>query len=93
MVGENGPEIFRPDVNGSIGNRSAGGGQSIIVNNSWSFSSGVQKSDIATLIPGIYNRETPKLFDIPFFYWYQMAVIPVGVLCVVLVYRSTRGER
>ena len=48
---------------------------------------------IATLIPGIYNRETPKLFDIPFFYWYQMAVIPVGVLCVVLVYRNTRGER
>ena len=48
---------------------------------------------IATLIPSIYNRETPRLFDIPFFYWYQMAAIPLGVLCVVLVYRSTRGER
>ena len=48
---------------------------------------------IATLIPGIYNRETPRLFDIPFFYWYQMACIPLGVLCVVLVYRSTRGDR
>ena len=48
---------------------------------------------IATLIPGIYNRVTPRLFDIPFFYWYQMAAIPLGVLCVVLVYRNTRGER
>ena len=48
---------------------------------------------IATLIPSIYNRETPRLFDIPFFYWYQMAAIPIGVLCVVLVYRNTRGER
>jgi uncharacterized membrane protein len=48
---------------------------------------------IATLIPGIYNRKTPRLFDIPFFYWYQMAAIPLGVLCVVLVYRNTRGER
>ena len=48
---------------------------------------------IATLIPVIYNRETPRLFDVPFFYWYQMAAIPLGVLCVVLVYRNTRGER
>jgi hypothetical protein len=48
---------------------------------------------IATLIPGIYNRETPRLLHVPFFYWYQMAAIPLGVLCVVLVYRNTRGER
>ncbi|HSP38290.1 MAG TPA: DUF3311 domain-containing protein [Frankiaceae bacterium] len=48
---------------------------------------------IATLIPTIYNRATPRLFDVPFFYWYQMAAIPLGVLCVVLVYRNTRGER
>jgi hypothetical protein len=48
---------------------------------------------LATLIPGIYNRDTPRLFDIPFFYWYQLAAIPLGVLCVVLVYRNTRGER
>jgi uncharacterized membrane protein YhdT len=48
---------------------------------------------VATLIPGIYNRESPRLFSIPFFYWYQMACIPLGVLCVVLVFRNTRGER
>jgi uncharacterized membrane protein len=48
---------------------------------------------IATLIPVFYNQETPRLFDVPFFYWYQMAAIPLGVLCVVLVYRNTRGER
>ena len=48
---------------------------------------------IATLIPVIYNRVTPRLFDVPFFHWYQMAAIPLGVLCVVLVYRNTRGER
>lgn len=48
---------------------------------------------LATLFPWIYNRTDPKLFDIPFFYWYQMACIPVGVISTIVVYRATRGER
>ncbi len=48
---------------------------------------------VLTLFPWFYNREDPRLFDIPFFYWYQMAVIPIGVLTTLFVYRATRGER
>jgi hypothetical protein len=42
---------------------------------------------LAVLFPPLYNRVSPELFGIPFFYWYQMAVIPVSVACTVLVYR------
>jgi uncharacterized membrane protein len=48
---------------------------------------------LVTLFPGLYNKQTPKLFDIPFFYWWQMLCIPIGVACVVVVFRMTRGER
>ncbi len=43
-----------------------------------------------------YNRTEPRLFDIPFFYWFQLAIIPIGVVCTVLVYRAggtTRNGR
>ncbi len=39
--------------------------------------------------PPLYNRVDPTLFGIPFFYWFQLAVIPIGVTCTVLVYRAT----
>lgn len=42
------------------------------------------------LLTPIYNRESPALFGMPFFYWFQFAVIPVGVLCTIAVYRMTR---
>lgn len=45
---------------------------------------------VATLIPPLYNREGPRLFDIPFFYWYQLAAIAIGVTCTLIVYRGTR---
>ena len=40
--------------------------------------------------PPLYNRVEPTLFGIPFFYWFQLAVIPVGVTCTVLVYLATK---
>lgn len=46
---------------------------------------------LVTLYPPLYNRRTPELVGIPFFYWYQLAVISVGVLCTIVVYRKTRG--
>ncbi len=46
---------------------------------------------IGVLIPTIYNARTPELIGIPFFYWYQLAVISVGVLCTYVVYRKTKG--
>jgi hypothetical protein len=40
-----------------------------------------------------YDRITPALWGIPFFYWYQMALVPVSSLLIWLVYRSEeRGE-
>ena len=48
---------------------------------------------LGTLIPPIYNTQDPELFGIPFFYWYQLAAIPVSVLVTLIVYRTTRRER
>jgi Protein of unknown function (DUF3311) len=50
---------------------------------------------LLVLWPPLFNAVRPSLFGIPFFYWYQLAVIPVGVLCTALVYRATtrRGDR
>ena len=45
-----------------------------------------------TLLPWAYNKRDPQLFDIPFFYWYQMMWIPLSVLCTLAVYRLTRDE-
>ena len=45
--------------------------------------------------PPLFNKISPTLFGIPFFYWYQLAVIPIGVICTTIVYRATtrRGGR
>jgi hypothetical protein len=45
-----------------------------------------------TLLPWVYNKRDPQLFDIPFFYWYQLMWIPLSVLCTLAVYRLTRNE-
>lgn len=46
---------------------------------------------LVTLYPPLYNRRTPELGGIPFFYWYQMATIAIGVTCTLVVYLRTRG--
>jgi membrane protein implicated in regulation of membrane protease activity len=50
---------------------------------------------VLVLWPPLFNSLTPTLFGIPFFYWYQLAVIPIGVVCTTVVYRATsrRGGR
>ena len=35
-----------------------------------------------------YNFKTPELFGFPFFYWYQLAWVPVTSLLIFIVYRS-----
>ncbi len=45
---------------------------------------------LATLIPPLYNRRSPELLGIPFFYWYQLVAISVGVICTLIVYRISR---
>jgi hypothetical protein len=43
------------------------------------------------LIPPIYNDADPTLIGIPFFYWYQLAWVPVSVAITLVVYTKTRG--
>ncbi|HEY9416713.1 MAG TPA: DUF3311 domain-containing protein [Pseudonocardia sp.] len=46
-----------------------------------------------TLAVPLFNSIEPKLFGLPFFYWAQFAFVPVGVVCVAIVYVTTRTER
>jgi len=46
---------------------------------------------IGTLIPAFYNKADPRLFGIPFFYWYQLLWIPIAVSTTLVVFRATRG--
>jgi hypothetical protein len=53
---------------------------------------------LITILPFLFNQENPTLGGLPFFYWFQLVIIPVGVLCTVAVHRLTRhpseeGER
>ena len=47
---------------------------------------------LGTLLPWVYNKQDPQLFDVPFIYWYQLLWIPLSVLCTLTVYRLTREE-
>ncbi len=42
------------------------------------------------LITPWFNKDKPRLFGMPFFYWYQLAFVFVGVTCVAIVYAATR---
>ncbi|WP_298281867.1 DUF3311 domain-containing protein [Acidocella sp.] len=46
---------------------------------------------LALSVP-FYDHLTPALFGIPFFYWYQMALVPVSSLLIWLVYRAEAGK-
>jgi Protein of unknown function (DUF3311) len=43
------------------------------------------------LLTPLYNRVGPTLFSIPFFYWFQIFSLIVGVTVTTVVYRVTRG--
>jgi uncharacterized membrane protein len=45
---------------------------------------------VVPLIVPIFNRVEPTLFGWPFFYWFQLALVGLGVLTTVVVYRATR---
>jgi hypothetical protein len=52
---------------------------------------------LVILVPSVYGRLAPKLFGIPFFYWFQLLWIIVGMvvtgIAYVLVERADAGER
>ncbi len=48
---------------------------------------------IAVLWVGSYNQLEPTWLGFPFFYWYQLALVPICSLLVAVVFRMTRSER
>ena len=48
------------------------------------------------LWPPLYNRIEPEFWGVPFFYWFQLAWILVGAVCVGAVYvleqRAAKNE-
>ena len=48
---------------------------------------------VGLLYPPLYNRTDPEIAGIPFFYWFQLAMVPGGVACTAAVYLKTRGTR
>jgi hypothetical protein len=45
---------------------------------------------LGLLYPPLYARHDPEVFGFPFFYWYQLAWVPVTAVLTILVYRRAR---
>jgi hypothetical protein len=41
----------------------------------------------------LFNRAEPRLFGLPFFYWYQLACVLLMIVVVTFVYLLTKGRR
>jgi len=41
---------------------------------------------VALFWVGSYNTLAPALWGIPFFYWYQLLWVPLGVVCLLPIY-------
>jgi hypothetical protein len=48
---------------------------------------------LLVLVTPLYNTDKPRLFGFPSFYWLQFLFIPLGVVCVAVVYVTTRERR
>jgi hypothetical protein len=46
---------------------------------------------LVVLATPLYNKKEPHLAGFPYFYWLQFLFIPLGVLCVWVVYHKTRS--
>ena len=46
---------------------------------------------ILPLLVPLYAKEDPTLFGFPFYYWFQLAMIPVAVVLTVIAYYLAKG--
>ncbi|MDD2795341.1 DUF3311 domain-containing protein [Acidocella sp.] len=46
---------------------------------------------VMVLAVPFYNHAAPALFGFPFFYWFQIALVPVASLLIYIVYRVEHG--
>jgi hypothetical protein len=47
---------------------------------------------IGLLYVPFYNQGGPDLFGFPFFYWYQLAWVPLTSLIIWIVYRHNKNK-
>lgn len=45
---------------------------------------------VVPLITTLFNKDEPRLFGFPTFYWMQFAFILLGVLTTTVVYQATK---
>ena len=45
---------------------------------------------LISIVTPLFNADGPRLGGLPFFYWFQLLVIPVGIACTVTVHLMTR---
>ena len=45
---------------------------------------------LAILTP-LFNRQAPALFGIPFFFWFQMLVVPVSAVAIYVADRISKA--
>jgi hypothetical protein len=48
---------------------------------------------LLVLVTPLFNRDEPRVFGFPLFYWVQFLFIPLGVACVAVVYLTTGDRR
>lgn len=46
---------------------------------------------VVPLLVPLYDSEDPTLFGFPFFYWFQLAMIPAAVVLTVIAYYLAKG--
>jgi len=46
---------------------------------------------LISIVPPLFNVDGPRLGGLPFFYWFQIAIIPIGIVCTVVVHLVTRA--
>jgi uncharacterized membrane protein len=46
---------------------------------------------IVPLLVPLYAREDPALFGFPFYYWFQLALIPAAVVLTLIAYGLAKG--
>jgi uncharacterized protein DUF3311 len=47
---------------------------------------------LITLVTPLFNYRGPEFLGLPFFYWWQLVFVIVGVVCVGLVYVKTKDR-
>ncbi len=47
---------------------------------------------LLSILPVLYNQIEPRLFGLPFFYWFQLLLIPLSSLSIYIFYKVTAAR-